>query len=197
MPAHTAPRSDAHPTGARHRAGRRPRRPQAAWPPGSARPAESAAAPRGETFSHRAHSASRSKRLGDRDIVSRERSYRLTFPVRQLWPDTPARSFRGQAPREGTHGLPVALSPLVTPSTPAVWMHVVRSGPLPVPRPIPLRAHTPTGGGHGGTRKSNTSRRVHTRSVSPAAIAGVRGRHCIGSSPQKSPGISNIIQYFN
>ena len=35
------------------------------------------------------------------------------------------------------------------------------------------------GCGHGGTRKSNTSRRVHTRSVSPAAIAGVRGRHCV------------------
>jgi hypothetical protein len=40
-------------------------------------------------------------------------------------------------------------------------------------------AHTPAGCGHGGTRKSNTSRRVHTRSVSPAAIAGVRGRHCV------------------
>jgi len=37
-------------------------------------------------------------------------------------------------------------------------------------------AHAPAGCGHGGTRKSNTSRRVHTRSVSPAAIAGVRGR---------------------
>ena len=49
--------------------------------------------------------------------------------------------------------------------------------PLPWPSPPTLRAHTPTGCGHGGIRKSNTSRRVHTRSVSPAAIAGVRGRH--------------------
>jgi hypothetical protein len=80
---------------------------------------------------------------------------------------------------EGSHSLPVAISPLVTSSTPAVWPHVVRSGHLPGPLPIPLRAHTPTGCGHGGTRKSNTSRRVHTRSVSPAAIAGVRGRHCV------------------
>src|SRR5713226_2921602 len=39
--------------------------------------------------------------------------------------------------------------------------------------------HTPTGCGPGGTRKSNTSRRVHTRSVSPAAIAGVRGCHVL------------------
>ena len=41
------------------------------------------------------------------------------------------------------------------------------------------RAHTPAGCGHGGTRKSNTSRSVHTWSVRPAAIAGVRGRHCV------------------
>ncbi len=45
--------------------------------------------------------------------------------------------------------------------------------------PLLLLAHTPTGCGHGGTRKSNTSRRVHTRSVSPAAIAGVRGCHVL------------------
>jgi hypothetical protein len=45
--------------------------------------------------------------------------------------------------------------------------------------PTPLLAHTPTGCGHGGTRKSNTSRRVHTRSVSSAAIAGVRGCHVL------------------
>ena len=35
----------------------------------------------------------------------------------------------------GSHGLPAALSPLVTPSRPAVWTHVVRSGHLPVPLP--------------------------------------------------------------
>ena len=73
----------------------------------------------------------------------------------------------------------MALSPLVTPFKPAVRTHGGWSGPLPVPLPTSLRAHTPTDCGHGGTRKSNTSRRVHTRSVSPAAIAGVRGRHCV------------------
>src|SRR5215467_4314698 len=44
----------------------------------------------------------------------------------------------------------------------------------------PLRcAHTPAGCGHGGTRKSSTSRSVQTWSVRPAAIAGVQGRHCV------------------
>jgi hypothetical protein len=62
--------------------------------------------------------------------------------------------------REGSHGLPAALSPLVTPSTPAVSTHVIQSGHLPVSLPTPLRAHTPAGGGHGGTRKSHSSRRV-------------------------------------
>ena len=81
--------------------------------------------------------------------------------------------------REGAHGLPVALSPLLTPSTPAVRTHVARSGHLPCRFPPPWLAHTPAGCGHGGTRKSNTSRRVHTRSVSPAAIAGVRGCHVL------------------
>src|SRR5262249_50252530 len=32
--------------------------------------------------------------------------------------------------REGSHGLPAALSPLVRPSTPAAWTHVACSGPL-------------------------------------------------------------------
>jgi hypothetical protein len=50
-------------------------------------------------------------------------------------------------------------------------------------RPPPLTAshhrlaHTPAGCGHGGTRNRSTSRRLHTRSVRPAAIAGVHGRH--------------------
>jgi hypothetical protein len=73
----------------------------------------------------------------------------------------------------------VALSPLVTPLKLAMWTHVAGSGHLPVPLPTPLRAHTPTGWGHGGTRKSSTSRSVQTWSVSPAAIAGVHGRHCL------------------
>jgi hypothetical protein len=44
-------------------------------------------------------------------------------------------------------------------------------------------AHTPTGWGHGGTRKSSTSRSVQTWSVSPAAMAGVQGRHWV-AEPQ-------------
>jgi hypothetical protein len=63
-----------------------------------------------------------------------------------------------------------------------------RPGRLPCPEahlaPSPSRsscfhaAYTPAGWGHGGTRNSSTSRSVHTRSVRPAAIAGVHGRHC-------------------
>jgi hypothetical protein len=50
--------------------------------------------------------------------------------------------------RGGSHGLPAALPPLVTPSTPAVWTHVTGSGHLPVPFPrmvkklMRLRAHS-------------------------------------------------------
>ena len=69
--------------------------------------------------------------------------------------------------------------PLVTPATPAVRTHVTTSGRLTVLLPTTLRAYTPTGWGHGGTRNSSTSRSVHTWSVSPAAIAGVQGRHCL------------------
>jgi hypothetical protein len=75
--------------------------------------------------------------------------------------------------REGPQGIPVALSSLVTPLTPGVWTHVVCAGPLPVPFPTLLLAHTPTDWGHGGTRKSRTSRSDQTLLVSPAAIAGV------------------------
>jgi hypothetical protein len=35
------------------------------------------------------------------------------------------------------------------------------------------------GCGHGGTRKRNPSRSDHTGSVTPAAIAGVHGRHTL------------------
>jgi len=66
----------------------------------------------------------------------------------------------------------------MTPSTPGVWTHGARTGHLTVPLSH-LRAHTPTGGGHGGTRNINTSRKVHPRFISPAAMAGVRGRHCL------------------
>src|SRR5467141_3385550 len=55
--------------------------------------------------------------------------------------------------------------------------HHLRSPPVAVSRHPPRRAHTPAGWGHGGTRNMSTSRRLHTRSVRPAAIAGVHGRH--------------------
>ena len=45
--------------------------------------------------------------------------------------------------REGAHGLPAALSPLVTPSQPAVRTHVVCSGSLPVPLPTPSACSHP------------------------------------------------------
>src|SRR5215813_3777189 len=45
--------------------------------------------------------------------------------------------------------------------------------------PRALLAHTPAGWGHGGTRKSRTSRKLQTWPVNPAAIAGVHGRHCV------------------
>src|SRR5712664_4074322 len=81
--------------------------------------------------------------------------------------------------REGSHGIPAALSPLVTLSTPTLRTHVAGAGPLPLPLSTTLRAPTSAGCGHGGTRKSMTSLRVHTWSVKPAAIAGVHGRHCL------------------
>src|SRR6266851_8983994 len=43
--------------------------------------------------------------------------------------------------------------------------------------PRRLYIYSACGCGHGGTRNSKISRSIHTRSVSPAAIAGVRGCH--------------------
>jgi hypothetical protein len=54
----------------------------------------------------------------------------------------------------------------------------LRSAPLTASPPSRC-AHTPAGCGHGGPRKSSTSRSVQTWSVRPAAIAGVHGRHCV------------------
>ena len=79
--------------------------------------------------------------------------------------------------REAPQGFPVTLSSLVTPSTPAMRTHVACSGHLIVPFPTIQLAHTPTGWGHGGTRKSSMSRRLQTWFVNPAAMAGVRGCH--------------------
>jgi hypothetical protein len=77
--------------------------------------------------------------------------------------------------KEGSHGIPAALSSLWTSSKPAMWTHGACSGPLILPRPTTLLAHTPAGCGHGGTRKSSTSRTLQTWSVNPAAMAGVYG----------------------
>src|SRR5215831_9176153 len=85
--------------------------------------------------------------------------------------------------REGSRGLPAALSPLATPSTPAVQTHVACSGHLPGPLPATLRAHTPAGWGHGGTRNSSTSRRVQTWSVSPASRQHVPSRQVLTRRP--------------
>ena len=79
--------------------------------------------------------------------------------------------------RESSHGLSAALSPLVTPSKQAVRTHVACQATFPCRFPPPWLAHTPAGWGHGGTRNRSTSRSVQTRSVSPAAMAGVRGCH--------------------
>src|SRR5262249_46964837 len=79
---------------------------------------------------------------------------------------------------EGSPGLPAALSPLVTPSKPAVWTHIACSQATSRDCfPSPPRPHTPAGCGHGGTRKSRTSRTLQTWPVNPAAIAGVWGCH--------------------
>ena len=96
------------------------------------------------------------------------------------------------------HGLPVVLSPLGMPSTPAMGAHVACSGHLPVPLPTTLRAPTPTGCGHGGTRKRSISRKLQTWSVNPATMAGVWGCQrfadpvpCVGSGSTK--GIRKLV----
>ena len=84
--------------------------------------------------------------------------------------------------RPASHpGVTAALCTVVTPSQLAVQAHIATSGPLlwrlPTTRlPTTRLAHTLAGCGHGGTRKSSTSRSVQTWSVSPAAMAGVQGR---------------------
>ena len=69
--------------------------------------------------------------------------------------------------------------PLVMSSKQAVRTHVACQATFPCCFPPPWLAHTPAGWGHGGTRNRSTSRSVQTWSVSPAAMAGVRGRHCL------------------
>jgi len=67
----------------------------------------------------------------------------------------------------------------VTSSQEAVQTHGACPGHLPVPLPPTRRAHTSAGWGHGGTRYNTTSRKGQTWSVHPAALAGVRGCHCL------------------
>src|SRR5262249_25590959 len=55
--------------------------------------------------------------------------------------------------RESSHGLSAALSPLVTPSQPAVRTHVAGSGSLSLPLPTTGACQSPRGRGHGGPAK--------------------------------------------
>jgi hypothetical protein len=57
--------------------------------------------------------------------------------------------------------------------------HVACEGPFLWLLPTTRLAHTPAGCGHGGTRKSSTSRSVQTRLVNTAAIADVEDRHVL------------------
>ena len=68
-------------------------------------------------------------------------------------------------------GCRASFSPLVLP--------VGTPGLLPSRSPYLSAAYSSWGCGHSGTRYRSTSRSVHTRSVSPAAMAGVHGRHCL------------------
>ena len=86
----------------------------------------------------------------------------------------------------------------MTPSTLGVQAHVVCSGRLTGLLSTTLHAHTPTGCGHGGTRKSSISRKLQTWSVNPATMAGVWGCQrfadpvpCVGSGSTK--GIRKLV----
>jgi hypothetical protein len=72
-------------------------------------------------------------------------------------------------------GLKSDFQPLVEPSLPALDILIPSHSTI---ISSPARYWT-CGCGHGGTRYISTSRRVHTWSVNPAAIAGVWGRHCL------------------
>src|SRR5438128_3379733 len=58
------------------------------------------------------------------------------------------------------HGISEALSPLVTPSTPACGRTSPAQVPSPCCFPPLLWTHTPASCGQGGTRNNNTSRNV-------------------------------------
>src|SRR4029453_12300344 len=66
-------------------------------------------------------------------------------------------------------------SVLFAPASQDVAAFVASHGPPSREDLLRSLPHSPTGWGHGGTRNRSTSRKDHTRSVSPAAIAGVRG----------------------
>jgi hypothetical protein len=65
---------------------------------------------------------------------------------------------------------------------------VSRSPSSPMP-------YSPCGCSHGGTRNCNTSLRLQTWSVNPAAIAGVHGRHNRAEPlPVVASGISSVCR---
>src|SRR5712692_4119738 len=104
-----------------------------------------------------------------------------TWPLRVNTSDSPVDRYRDK--KVWTRGLSW---PPSRPRTPGDDLDAGRADtrrPLsspPLTASPPSRcAHTPAGCGHGGTRKSSTSRSVQTWSVRPAAIAGVHGRHCV------------------
>jgi hypothetical protein len=104
-----------------------------------------------------------------------------TWPLRVNTSDSPVDRYRDK--KAWTRGLSWHPS---GPRTPGDDLDAGRADtrrPLSFPpltaSPPSRCAHTPAGCGHGGTRKSSTSRSVQTWSVRPAAIAGVQGRHCV------------------
>src|SRR6266487_873975 len=125
--------------------------------------------------------------LGQNPKIGHQKFNDLQAPKlskKQLCDRTPKRSLR-----KSCHSIPVALSPFVTPSEPAMRTHHPMAAPsnpsLPLLGSLP---HPCAGCGHGGTRNSSTSRSVQTCSVRPAALAGVRGCQrlaepvpCVGS----------------
>src|SRR6516225_11659177 len=82
-----------------YQAGRTPSRPRVAWLLGYGPRADSAEAPKADTFSHRAGASSISARLCGIGLAFRTSSYRRTAHPRQREVDESGGFFRGQAPR--------------------------------------------------------------------------------------------------
>ena len=76
--------------------------------------------------------SSRRRAMGISESMGRKMTHGVPEPcgdISQAHPPTVTRAKRSG--RAGDHDLPVALSPLVTPSKPAVWTHRACSGRLP------------------------------------------------------------------